>query len=277
MTFTGKNVLIAGGSSGIGLATACAFAAKGANVWIIARDQEKLIHAEQQIIGKQKTNNQLVGTIDVDLRDLEQTRGKISRYLDNQGCPDVLIHSVGIGYVNYFQNLTDNAYIDSINTNFFSALHLSRVVLPDMVKQKSGHVVFLSSVAGFVGVNGYSAYSPSKFAIKGYAEALRAELRFYGIRVSIVYPPNTDTPGYAEENITKPEILKTYDSLGSLISPQVVADAIIVGILRKKYIIFPNFESRLFYLLKQMGSRVEHFLVDYLYDWSVRKTNRIKT
>lgn len=85
-----------------------------------------------------------------------------------------------------------------------------------------GRVVFVSSQAGQIGVFGFSAYSPSKFALTGLAQVLRMELKPHGIFVSVAYPPDTNTPGFEEENKSKPEETRLISETAGLFEPEQV-------------------------------------------------------
>jgi len=88
--------------------------------------------------------------------------------------------------------------------NYFGALRAARAVLPGMARRRSGTVVFVASAAAICGFAGFSTYAPSKYALRGLADCLRNELLGTGVRVAVAYPPDTDTPGYAREQATKP-------------------------------------------------------------------------
>ena len=93
--------------------------------------------------------------------------------------------------------------------NYLGSVYPTRAVVPAMKKQAGpdgGRIVFVSSQAGQLGVFGFSAYSPTKFAIVGLAQVLRMELKAHDIYVCVAYPPDTDTPGFVEENKSKPEV-----------------------------------------------------------------------
>ena len=84
--------------------------------------------------------------------------------------------------------------------NYFGTLYPVRAVVPSMIERRQGHLMLVSSAAGIVGVYGYSAYAPAKFAVRGLAETLRAELKPHGIVVGCAYPPDIDTPGLEAED-----------------------------------------------------------------------------
>jgi short-subunit dehydrogenase len=136
-----------------------------------------------------------------------------------------------------------------------------------MKKKGGGHIVNVSSMAGFIGVFGYADYSASKFALMGLSETLRMELKQYGIRVSVICPPDTDTPGYELENRTKPPETWAIGGTAKLIEPEVVARALIEGVRKQRSLIMANAEGWLIYRAK----RHVPSLLDWMLDRAVRK------
>jgi 3-dehydrosphinganine reductase len=120
-----------------------------------------------------------------------------------------------------------------------------KAAVPHM--RASGHIVMISSGAGLIGMFGYTPYSPTKFALRGFAEALHAELRHRGIAVSIAFPPDTDTPQLLEEGLTKPAETVMMTKGAGLWSAQAVADRIIRGIARRDFAITPGLELTALY------------------------------
>jgi 3-dehydrosphinganine reductase len=114
-----------------------------------------------------------------------------------------------------------------------------------MIERRTGHLVLVSSAAGVVGVYGYAAYSPAKFAVRGLAETLRAELRPYGIVTACALPPDTDTPGLARENATKPAATASFSESVKVRSPEEVAATIVRGIERDRLVITADPSTRL--------------------------------
>jgi short-subunit dehydrogenase len=111
-------------------------------------------------------------------------------------------------------------------------------------------ITFTSSVAGFLGVFGFTSYSPSKFALIGFAEALNQEVAARGIRVAVLCPPDTDTPGFEEENITKPYETRALSGTAKLMSAQEVAEVFLKQLERGRFIITCNSESAILYRLQ---------------------------
>jgi 3-dehydrosphinganine reductase len=128
-----------------------------------------------------------------------------------------------------------------MDTNYFGALHAIKAVVPGMMLRRSGYIVNVASGAALLPTYGYTAYSASKYALRGLSDVLRLELKAYNIHVSVVYPPDTDTPQHAEElPYRPPESEAVYG--GPLISADFVARTILSGILRHRYSIVPGIE-----------------------------------
>jgi short-subunit dehydrogenase len=124
--------------------------------------------------------------------------------------------------------------------NYLGTLHLVRAVLPAMRARGWGRLVVVASGAALVGLYGYTSYAPSKYAVRGLAEALRSELVPDGVAVSAVYPPDTDTPGYREEVRLRPEVTSRLAAGGGLMTADAVAAAILRGIERGRFAITPG-------------------------------------
>ena len=105
------------------------------------------------------------------------------------------------------------------------------------MNEKKGHIINFSSALGYFGMMGYAAYCPAKFAIVGLTESLRHELKPYKINFSIIFPADTDTPGYAKESETKPAECAIISEVGKLTSPEVAAGSYIESILKKDFYI----------------------------------------
>jgi 3-dehydrosphinganine reductase len=131
--------------------------------------------------------------------------------------------------------------------------------LPDLIARRSGYIVNISSLAGVLGVFGYTAYGASKFAVRGFSETLRAEMKRYQIGVSLAYPPDTDTPQLVYETQFKPVETKALSSGSGILTPETVAAAILKGIRRGHYVILPGLEGKLLYRLSSMfGEAINH-------------------
>ncbi|GFE68663.1 SDR family oxidoreductase [Chroococcus sp. FPU101] len=242
MYFQHLHSIITGGSSGIGQATAQLLAKEGSNITIIARDPKKLEAAKHELKKLCKSPEQKILALAADVSDRISIEQAITKAIAQIGLPDILVTSAGIAHPDYFQNLSIDVFEKTMAVNYFGTLYCLKAVLPEMEKRKKGHIIVLSSGAGLIGIYGYSAYSPSKFAIRGLAESLRGELKLSGINLSIVYPPDTDTPQLKQENKTKPPETKAITATAKIWSAEEVGQAILQGIKRNSFIITPGSE-----------------------------------
>lgn len=153
------------------------------------------------------------------------------------GPVDVLVTCAGEARPGQFERMRLEVFEEQMALNYFGTLHAVRAVVPTMLDRRRGHLLLVSSTAGLVGVYGYSAYAPTKFALRGLAETLRAELKPHGVVVSCAYPPDTDTPGLARENRDKPEATARISAAVKVRSPEAVAAAMIRGVERDQLVI----------------------------------------
>jgi len=114
---------------------------------------------------------------------------------------------------------------------------------------RGGRIVFVASQVAQVAIHGYTAYAASKWALRGLAEALQMEVKPYGIFVSVCYPPDTDTPGYEAEMLSKPDITKSLSDAGSIFTSEHVADNIVSFSAKGYFGISTGFDG---WLLKQL-------------------------
>lgn len=234
----GAHVIVTGGSQGIGLATADACARRGARVSILARDPGRLAQARNALPDG-------AATASADVTDPTALNAAVDDLVAVHGPCDILVASAGRAEPGYFLNLGPEVFRRQMEVNYLGALHAVQAVLPSMLDRGRGHLVLLSSVAGLIGVFGYGAYTPTKFAVRGLGEALDAEFRHHGIRTSIVYPPDTDTPGFEQENLTKPpETARISEGITPVPATR-VADAIVRGIERDRLRVTAEWQSRL--------------------------------
>lgn len=234
------HAIITGGSSGIGQELARKLAAKGYSLSLIARREGRLKETAADVAQYFSSSSQRAIVRRADVSQSSETQGAVESAIAELGVPDLLITSAGIAVPGHFADLPLEAFERSMAVNYFGSLHVVRAALPSMRARKSGRIVLISSGAGLMGIFGYTTYSPTKFALKGLAECLRAELKRDNVGVSIVYPPDTDTPMLAEENKTKPEETKLITGVVKTWSATAVADCIVDGIARGKFAITPG-------------------------------------
>jgi short-subunit dehydrogenase len=184
----GKRVLVTGASSGIGRAAAKAFAGAGASVLVVARSEEKLDALAAEIGGPPKAV-----PLPADVADGASMAALAEEVLLRYGPPDVIVAGAGIGMDARFAETSDDDFRRVLEVNVLGVLRTIRPFLPAMVARGSGRILLISSVVGKRGVPNYTAYSASKFALHGMADALRPELYGTGVTVGIVCPSSTST------------------------------------------------------------------------------------
>lgn len=229
---------ITGGSSGIGKATARLLVQQGNDVLLIARNPQRLASAQVELHALRVTSQQQVQIHAADVADASAVQTALA------GKPvDALITAAGVVLPGHFDELPPHSFEQHMAINYYGTLYALQAVLPQMMARRSGHLVLISSVAGLLGVYGYSGYCASKFAVRGLAEALRPELKPHGIRVSVVYPPDTDTPMLAAEQPQRPPATRLIAVSSGVLSAEQVARAIVRGMQRGAFVIAPGAEA----------------------------------
>ncbi len=255
-------VIVTGGSSGIGLAAAKGFAAKGADVAIIARDTAKLRQAAEEIRSVARRPGQRVAWKSANLCTFGPTERAFAELADEGFVPDVLVNSAGVIYPGEFVTMPLEHFEINVECGFWSVVYPCRAVAPGMVARGAGHIINVSSVAGYLGIYGYTGYSAAKFAVMGFTEALRFEMKPEGVKVSVVCPPDTKTPALDLEHSMRPN--ETHVIAGNIkpIEPEKVARAIVDVAGRDRYLVIPDALSAFYYRLKGVLPEVFLAIVD---------------
>ncbi|XP_032648303.1 3-ketodihydrosphingosine reductase isoform X2 [Chelonoidis abingdonii] len=200
----GAHVVVTGGSSGIGKCVAIECYKQGAFITLIARNESKLLQTKKEIEKYSVNDKQVVLCISVDVsKDYGHVENVLKQAQEKLGPVDMLINCAGTSITGKFEDLEVSCFERLMAVNYLGSVYASHAVIATMKERRMGRIVFVSSQAGQVGLFGYTAYSPTKFALRGLAEALQMEVKPYNIYVTVAYPPDTDTPGFAEEIKTK--------------------------------------------------------------------------
>ncbi|KAI8453726.1 hypothetical protein BY996DRAFT_7137945 [Phakopsora pachyrhizi] len=237
-----KHCYIGGGSQGLGLALACLLAEAGSDVTIVSRSQEKLNDALRKINTFRKSPGQKFLALSYDLSSFESSQEAFDRAcipFDGR-CPDYVFCCTGgaAGILGYFIQLSPDQLRRSIEVNLLTAVWTTRIAARKMAKQGvKGRLVLTSSILGFFGLPGYSAYTTSKHALRGLAESLRLEMILYDIKVHCYFPATILSPGFDEEQKCKPELTKEIEGVDEGQSPEKCAKKLIRGLKNDQFLI----------------------------------------
>ncbi|HTO47505.1 MAG TPA: SDR family oxidoreductase [Burkholderiales bacterium] len=217
-----KVVLITGGSSGIGLATAHKVAAAGATTVIVARDPEKLAEAKKEIA----TAGHDIVTYSADVSDGAQCAELVARLIENHGGVDILVNNAGRSIRRAIENSFDR-YHDferTMSVNYYGALRLTLGLLPSMMKKRRGHVINISSIGVLTNAPRFSAYVASKAALDAWTRCAASEFSDVGIQFTTVNMPLVKTPMIAPTKI--------YSQVPTL-TPEEAAEMVVEAIVYK--------------------------------------------
>ncbi|XP_074601401.1 3-dehydrosphinganine reductase-like [Brevipalpus obovatus] len=234
----GRHVVVSGGSKGIGREVALKCFKAGAKVTILARDEHALEQAKEYMIEQSKLTDRSddIECFSVDVSGSYEALVDIFDQAEkNLGPIDGLFNIVGRAICSRFEESEVDDFNSMMSVNFFSAVNCSRAAVDKMINRKQGFIQLTSSMAGLMGIYGFTAYSSSKFALIGLAESLAMELKPHNISLTVAFPPDTDTPGYEIENLNKPIETKMICESAGLWSASKVADAIVEDTLAGKF------------------------------------------
>jgi 3-dehydrosphinganine reductase len=269
--YENKLALVTGGSSGIGLSLAKALAARGTHVFILARRLEQLEVALKEIEGLRLNAQQKFGVISADVSNPGQIKEKLVDFIQRYGCPDILINAAGVVHPGEFIELDDELTAWMINVNYLGTAYVTRQVAPGMVTRKSGLIINFSSVAGYVALfYGYTAYCGSKYAVRGFTDALRLEMKPRGVQVAIVFPADVDTPQHDYEIQHQTGLVKAFHQVlvnlfnGKVISPDQVANEVLKDAAKGRYIINPGPDAKFGYFAAGFLGNLVYPLLDMI-------------
>jgi 3-oxoacyl-[acyl-carrier protein] reductase len=189
MNLDGARALVTGGSEGIGYGIAAALVARGARVAIMARNEEKLVKAAEELG---------VAAIRGDVGVEEDAVNAVAEFVEQFGGIDILVNNAGFGRFKPLVEMDVETFESVFRTNVTGAMLMAREAAKHFVAQESGHLLNISSTSGLSGGKNSTAYSGSKFALRGMTECWRAELRPKNVRVTLVNPSEVQTPFFGK-------------------------------------------------------------------------------
>ena len=205
----GKNIIITGASKGIGKALAAAFAAEGARLFLCARNATQLNNtvAELQL----QYPGVVIKSTTADLSVKDQTIA-FGKWINQQvTAVDILVNNAGQFLPGSAHNEPDGILEQMIQTNLYSAYHLTRTLLPAMMEYKQGYIFNICSIASLQAYSNGGSYSISKFALMGFSKNLREELKPYNIKVAAVYPGAVLTDSWGNYDNSNHRIMEATD------------------------------------------------------------------
>jgi len=247
--FKGKVIIVCGASGGIGRATALILSQLNSKVVLASRNETKLNTIKDEI--QSKGGKALL--IKTDICSPEDTCRLVNETILKWEKIDILITCAGKYVQDLSKGIDIESYKQSLDLNFFGTLNIIKSVLPEMKRQKNGHIVIINSLDAKKGIVGDGPYVSAKAALDGFGDVLRQEIKNYGIHITSIFPGRVDTPMI--ENIKVPRISQKMPS-------EKVAKAIIRGIKRNKAIVIV---PSVFFLVGLLNYIMPRFL-----DWFYR-------
>ncbi|OMC01013.1 SDR family oxidoreductase [Mycolicibacterium fortuitum] len=255
--FQGKRCLITGAASGIGRATALALAAQGAELYLTDRDEVGLA---QTVDDAKALGADVPAHRALDISDYDQVAAFAADIHAAHSSMDVVMNIAGISAWGTVDQLTHQHWRSMIDVNLMGPIHVIETFLPPMVQaRRGGHLVNVSSAAGIVALPWHSAYSASKYGLRGLSEVLRFDLARHRIGVSVVVPGAVKTGLVQTVQIAgvdreDPNVQKWVDRFaGHAISPEKAADKILAGVQRNRFLIYTSADIRALYAFKRVA------------------------
>lgn len=254
MKIGGKTVLVTGASSGMGAGIAQAMAKAGGKLVLLARREDALRTVANEITRAGGD----VRVYPVDLANASAVMDVAQRIKTEVGIPDIIVNNAGAGQWRFVEETSPEEAVQMMAVPYFAAFYVTRAFLPDMLKRNSGHIVNMSSVGSRFVWPGATAYLAARWAVRGFTEALRADLYNTGIHVTL-YESGAVASAYWEHNPGSRERMPKMALLVPALTAEQVGAAVVKGVERNKRLIVIPFMMRLTYW--------QHAVVPWLVQW----------
>lgn len=255
MNIQGKSVLITGASSGIGAALARAVAGAGGRPLLLARREAELRQVADSLGPSTEAR-----VYPVDLSDPKAVDDVAERITAQVGTPDVLVNNAGAGRWKFVDETSPEEAMQMMAVPYFAAFCITHAFLPTMIRRGSGHIVNVSSVASHFVWPGATAYTAARWAVRGFTEALRADLKGTGVGVTLFECGVVKTP-YWDHNPGSRERVPKMGNLVPELTPEQVAAAIIRGIEHNRHYVVIPFMMRMTILQHAVAPAVVQWLM----------------
>lgn len=202
------NIVISGGSKGIGKAVADAFASHNHNVFLGARNIDTLNETAEELSSRYPSASIQVMSADLSTRDGVRQFGD---WINSQCVADVVVNNAGTFLPGSVYSEPEGTLEAMINTNLYSAYHLSRILLPEMIRRKTGHIINICSIASLNAYANGGSYGISKYAMDGFSKNLREELKPFNIRVTAIFPGAVYTDSWKASGLPEARFIPVAD------------------------------------------------------------------
>lgn len=202
------NVVVTGASRGIGRSIAEHFAAEGANLFLCSRNMDNTAKWQQELMEKYGIN---ITTFNADLGKEAEAKGFGEQLLKATDRIDVLVNNTGIYEPGSIYDEKEGQLEHMLNVNLLSAYHLTRSLIPTMIRQKSGHIFNICSIAALKAYPNGGSYSISKWALAGFSKNLREEMKAFNIKVTTVHPGAVFSSSWEGSGVDPKRIMEVQD------------------------------------------------------------------
>jgi NAD(P)-dependent dehydrogenase (short-subunit alcohol dehydrogenase family) len=258
-----QTAFITGGGSGIGLRLSERLAQHGIRLAVFDRRIDDIVRQRLEALAP--------GTCfsEVDVGDAHALDAAVRSAVATVGAPELAVNCAGIQHARVFEELAAADFERVVAINLLGSRNFAAAVLPHLPPGAS--LVFIASLAGLVGNYGYTAYSASKFGVVGFASALRLECRPRGVSVTVVCPPEVETPMVVEERRTAPAVTMQSKQFAGVVTVDDLCDDILRGAARGQWMVVTGFRAKLTRLIARLAPGLMNRLADRMVADGLRK------